>query len=65
MWFFKGSKRLKWILHFGQALGKGVPFFDWFDEIFVPKIHSKYMNQNLPLLNTKTSSFMVISYHNF
>lgn len=36
MWFFRGSKRLKWILHLGHALGKVVPFLDWFDEQFAP-----------------------------
>lgn len=40
MWFFRGSKRLKWILHLGHALGKVVPFLDWFDEQFAPKMNS-------------------------
>lgn len=53
MWFFKGSIRLKWILHFGQALGKGVPFLDWFDEEVIPKINSKHIIQKSSLFNLK------------
>lgn len=52
MWFFKGSIRLKWILHCGQARGNGAPFLTLLDVVLVSvKCKEYFINPYSPSQN--------------
>lgn len=61
IWFFKGSIRLKWILHFGQARGKGPPFLILLDVALVPGKHIKIQNSQSRV--TDLLLFIILAKH--